>query len=107
MHLGSQNGAKIDPKMIQNRSRFLRAKKHSSRPSWERLGAILERFGEPPECQNRAVAHTALVFLKINVLEEDKRSRGVLEQTLVNFGPILAPKGKPRGAQEAPKTRPK
>ena len=46
-HLGSQNGAKIDPKTIQNRSRFSRAKKHSSRPSWERLEAILIRSGGP------------------------------------------------------------
>ena len=42
-HLGSQNGAKIDPKTIQNRSRFSRTKKYPSRPSWNRLGAVLAR----------------------------------------------------------------
>ena len=42
-HLGSQNGAKIDPKTIQNRSRFSRANKYPSRPSWNRLGAVLGR----------------------------------------------------------------
>jgi hypothetical protein len=42
-HFGSQNGAKIDPKIIQNRSRFSRAKKYPSRSSWDRLGAVLGR----------------------------------------------------------------
>ena len=41
--LGSQNGAKIDPKITQNRSQFSRAKKYPSRPSWDRLGAVLGR----------------------------------------------------------------
>ena len=43
----------------------------------DHLGAVLERswldFGSswvPPEGQNRAVAHTALVFLKIDVFEK-------------------------------------
>jgi hypothetical protein len=39
----NQNGAKIDPKIIQNRSRFSRAKKYPSRSSWDRLGAVLGR----------------------------------------------------------------
>ena len=33
----------IDPKIIQNRSRFSTAKKYPSRPSWDRLGAVLGR----------------------------------------------------------------
>ena len=40
---GSQNGTKIDHKIVQNRSRGSRAKKYPSRPSWDRLGAVLGR----------------------------------------------------------------
>ena len=43
-HLGRQNGAKIDPKTIQNRSRFARAKKIVQRASWGPLEAILGHF---------------------------------------------------------------
>ena len=46
-HLGSQNGSQISLKTIQNRSRLSRAKKHSSRPSWKRLEAILSRTWDP------------------------------------------------------------
>ena len=42
-HLGRQNGAKIDSKTMQNPSRFSRAKKYPSRPSWGRLEAVLGR----------------------------------------------------------------
>ena len=44
-HLGGQNGTKIDPKTIKNRSEKSRVKKTDPRRSWTRLGAILGRLG--------------------------------------------------------------
>ena len=44
-HLGGQNGTKIDPKTIKNRSENSRVKKTDPRRSWTRLGAILGRLG--------------------------------------------------------------
>ena len=44
-HLGGQNGTKIDPKTIKNRSEKSRVKKTDPRRSWARLGAILGRLG--------------------------------------------------------------
>ena len=45
LHLGGQNGTKIDPKTIKNRSEKSRVKKTDPRRSWTRLGAILGRLG--------------------------------------------------------------
>ena len=44
-HLGGQNGTKIDPKTIKNRTEKSRVKKNDPRRSWTRLGAILGRLG--------------------------------------------------------------
>ena len=44
-HVGGQNGTKIDPKTIKNRSENSRVKKTDPRRSWTRLGAILGRLG--------------------------------------------------------------
>ena len=43
LHLGGQNGTKIDPKTIKNRSENSRRKKGDPRRSWTHLGAILGR----------------------------------------------------------------
>ena len=58
-HLGGQNGTKIDPKTIKNRSEKSRRKKTIQDDlgpvlgrSWAVLGAILGRLGP----QNRALA---------------------------------------------------
>ena len=45
LHLGGQNGTKIDPKTIKNRSKKSRVKKNDPRRSWAHLGAILGRLG--------------------------------------------------------------
>ena len=72
-------------------------------PSWSDLGSSWV----PSWGQNRAVAHTALVFLKIDVFKEGKRSRRVLDRTWLDVGAKKLPNGSPKGTQEAPKTRPK
>ena len=43
LHLGGQNGTKIDPQTIKNRSENSRRKKGDPRRSWTHLGAILGR----------------------------------------------------------------
>ena len=43
LHLGAQNGTKIDPKTIKNRSEYSRRTKGDPRRSWTHLGAILGR----------------------------------------------------------------
>ena len=45
LHLGGQNGTKIDPKTIKNRSEKSRVKKTDPRRSWIRREAILGRLG--------------------------------------------------------------
>ncbi len=40
--------------------------------------------------------------MKNDVFEQDKRSRDVLEQPLVDFDPFSDPKGRPKGTQELP-----
>ena len=45
LHLGGQNGTKIDPKTIKIRSEKSKGKNIDPRRSWTRLGAILDRFG--------------------------------------------------------------
>ena len=76
-----------------------------------RLGGLLGRFwcifGAILGVKKHQKCWKTVYFVKNDVFEEDKRSRRVLEQTLVDFGPIWAPKGRPRGAQEGPKTGPK
>ena len=48
LHLGDQNGTKIDPKTIKNRSEKSRGQKSDPRRSWTRLGAILGRSWSHP-----------------------------------------------------------
>ena len=59
--------------------------------SWVALGAILGRLGP----QNRAVAHTGLVFLKNHVFEKI----GCQEATWVDLGSIWGGFGSPKGVQ--------
>ena len=104
-HFGSQNGTKIDPKTSQNRSRFSRAKKHSSRTSWNRLEAIL----------SRSWGLSWVIFLILaGVLQwfREHQRFGTKRGLKMRLGAILAdlggqegPKGRPKGTQEAPKTR--
>ena len=67
------------------------------------LGAVLERswvdLGSswvPPEDQIRAVAHTALVFLKINVFEKS----GLRRRLGAILGRFECPRGSKMGAAE-------
>ena len=53
-HLGGQNGTKIDPKTIKNRSEKSRRKSTDPRRSWTRLGAILGRPGPPSWAKKRS-----------------------------------------------------
>ena len=98
-HLGSQNGAKIDPKTIQNRSRFSRTKKHSSRPSWERLGAILIRSGDPSWVIFLNLAGVLQWFRENHYFRKNDVSRCVLEP----LGAIWAPERAQKGGQKGPK----
>ena len=102
-HLGSQNGAKIDPETIQNRSRFSRAKKHSSRPSWDRLEAILIRSGDPSWAIFLNLAGVLQWFRENQHFRTNDVSRCVLEP----LGPIWAPKSSQKGGPKGPKRRPK
>ena len=76
----------------------------------DHLGAVLERswvdLGSswvPPEGQNRAVAHTALVFLKIDVCEKKVVLRGDLGRSWVDLGAQEAPKWEPRRVKKGVK----
>ena len=98
-HLGNQNGAKIDPKTTQNRSRFSRTKKHSSRPSWERLGAILIRSGDPSWVIFLNLAGVLQWFRENQHFRKNDVSRCVLEP----LGAIWAPERAQKGGQKGPK----
>ena len=86
-HLGSQNGAKIDPKTIPNRSRFSRANKKSFRV---RLGGILRRsagiWGAILGAKIGQMYWKSQYLMKIVVFEEDKHAN------LARFGRPKAPK---------------
>ena len=95
---GGQDGAQMGAKVCQNRrqngpksKQKLRRKKKLLKivlePSWVDLGSSWV----PPEGQNRAVAHTALVFLKIDVLKKSGLKR--------RLGPILGRFGSPKRGQ--------
>ena len=106
-HLGTQNGAQDDPKSIKKSSQktiaFGIALKTVLGRSWADLGRILGALGG----QNRAVAHTALVFSKIDLFEE----KWCQDASWDDLGSIWVAKrgrlGGPKGTQEASKTRPK
>ena len=69
--MGSQNGAKIDPK---TRSKF----KSEKVASWDRLGSILGRFGG---CPGGIFIDFLLVFVLFRGNRLDKLSRRVLVAT--------------------------
>ena len=98
-HLGSQNGAKIDPKTIQNRRRFLRAKKMLFKtlldPSWADLSPILERS----DLENRAPARAGAIFSKFTFLTKI----WLQDSFWTENGPSWVPKGFQMGGQEGPK----
>ena len=79
-HLGGQNGTKIDPKTIKNRSEKSRRKKNDPRRSWTRLGAILGRFGAPSWAKKRLKPFILNGFVNINFFEQNEVSRCVLER---------------------------
>ena len=57
MHLGRQDGTKIDPKTIQNRLDVQERKKVVQSPSWRHLEAILKHF----------VCHLGVVFIDFSI----------------------------------------
>ena len=92
-HLGSQNGAKIDPK---TRSKSKREKV----ASWKRLGSILRRLGVvlapfgPPKC---------LPFGTLFALKIDQKS--IRNRTPLKVAP-RSPQDRPRPSQDASRTPP-
>ena len=68
-------------------------------PSWNDLGSSWV----PSWGQNRAVAHTALVFFENRFFEEDKRSRRVLDRTWLDLGAKRLQKGGQKGPKRHPK----
>ena len=123
-HFGSQSGAKIDPKTIQNRSRFSRAKKYPSRPSWDRLravlgrswailtglGAILGRLGEPKPfifIRIFTIFEKSRFGIKMIILAGLEAILGRLGAILEPLGPNLGRFGRPRGPKREAKRDPR
>ena len=69
LHLGGQNGTKIDPKTIKNRSEKSRVKKTDPRRSWARLGAILGRLGCHLEALQTLWHYACRCFVKIHFFD--------------------------------------
>ena len=110
---GAQSEPKRRPKRGNIQDDCQERKSCSSRPSWSRLGLLLG----PSDLQNRAVAHTALVFSKITFLHKNalgsptgqpkvlkKTPRWHLKTTPNRPGRLQErPKMDPRAAQERPR----
>ena len=103
---GAQMGPKIDPKTMQNRSQFLKAKKNTLEDalgavlgrSWPDLGALRAR----KSCSRSSRG----CFFKIYIFHKKVASRSVLGRTCSDFGAQRGPNGRPSRALEAPKTSP-
>ena len=87
LHLGGQNGTKIDPKTIKNRSENRRGKKSDPRRSWTRLGAILGRFGAPSWAKKRLEPFILNGSVKNHFFEDKTVRRRFRDQ----LGPKKAP----------------
>ena len=97
--MGGQNGTKIDPKTIKNRSEKSRVKKTDPRRSWARLGAILGRLGCHLGALETLWHYACRCFVKIHFFDVKTVRRRSWDQ----LWPIKAPK-RPK---MTPKTEPK
>ena len=86
-HLGGQNGTKIDPKTIKDRSENSRRKKNDPSRSWTRLGAILGRLGAPSWAKKRLKQFVLNGFVNFSVFEDKTVRRRFWDQ----LGPKKAP----------------
>ena len=87
-HLGGQNGTKIDPKTIKNRSEKSRRKKTDPRRSWTRLGAILGRLGCHLGALETLWHYACRCFVKIHFFDVKTVRRRLWDQ----LWPTKAPK---------------
>ena len=88
LHLGGQNGTKIDPKTIKNRSENSRRKKSDPRRSWTRLGAILGRLGGHLGALETLWHYACRCFVKIHFFDVKTVRRRLWDQ----LWPTKAPK---------------
>ena len=99
LHLGGQNGTKIDPKTIKNRSEKSRVKKTDPRRSWIRLGAILGRLGCHLGALETLWHYACRCFVKIHFFDVKTVRRRSWDQ--------LWPTKAPKRPKMTPKTEPK
>ena len=98
-HSGGQNGTKIDPKTISNRSEKSRVKKTDPRRSWIRLGAILGRLGCHLGALETLWHYACRCFVKIHFFDVKTVRRRSWDQ--------LWPTKAPKRPKMTPKTEPK
>ena len=98
-HLGTQNGTKIDPKTIKNRSEKSRRKKNDPRRSWARLGAILGRLGCHLGALETLWHYACRCFVNIHFFDVKTVRRRLWDQ--------LWPTKAPKRPKMTPKTEPK
>ena len=98
-HLGGQNGTKIDPKTIKNRSEKSRVKKTDLRRSWIRLGAILCRLGCHLGALETLWHYACRCFVNIHFFDVKTVRRRSWDQ--------LWPTKAPKRPKMTPKTEPK
>ena len=99
LHLGGQNGTKIDPKTIKNRSENSRVKKTDPRRSWTRLGAILARLGCHLGALETLWHYACRCFVNIHFFDVKTVRRRSWDQ--------LWPTKAPKRPKMSPKTEPK
>ena len=99
LHLGGQNGTKIDPKTIKNRSEKSRRKKNDPRRSWIRLGAILGRLGCHLGALQTLWHYACRCFVNIHFFDVKTVRRRSWDQ--------LWPTKAPKRPKMTPKTEPK
>ena len=98
-HFGGQNGTKIDPKTIKNRSKKSRGKKTDPRRSWIRLGAILGRLGCHLGALETLWHYACRCFVNIHFFDVKTVRRRSWDQ--------LWPTKAPKRPKMTPKTEPK
>ena len=97
--MGGQNGIKIDPKTIKNRSEKSRGEKTDPRRSWIRLGAILGRLGCHLGALETLWHYACRCFVKIHFFDVKTVRRRSWDQ--------LWPTKAPKRLKMTPKTEPK
>ena len=97
--MGGQNGTKIDPKTIKNRSEKSRRNKTDPRRSWARLGAILGRLGCHLGALETLWHYARRCFVKIHFFDVKTVRRRSWDQ--------LWPTKAPKRPKMTPKTEPK